>query len=74
MQQVNCNNFFLNAAKIWAQNEKVVKLHICEIIYKRNFENNFIVFLIYVLWNPILKMIILCILLSRILLSLHIKF
>ena len=26
------------------QNEKVVKLQICEIIYERNFENNFIVF------------------------------
>ena len=44
MQRVNWNNFFLNAAKIWAQNEKDVKRQICEVIYERNFENNFIVF------------------------------
>ena len=44
MWEVNCNNLLLNAAKIWAQNENVVKLQICEIIYEGNFENNFIVF------------------------------
>ena len=33
----------MNAAKIWTRNEKVVQL-LCEIIYERNFENNFIVF------------------------------
>ena len=29
---------------MWAQEEKVVKDQICEIIYERNFENNFILF------------------------------
>ena len=43
-EQVNYNYFFMNAAKIWAQNVKVEKLQICEIIYERNFENNLIVF------------------------------
>ena len=48
MYQVNCYHYFLNTAKIWPQNEKAVKLQICEIIYERNFENNFIVFLEYI--------------------------
>ena len=34
----------MNAAKILAQNEKVVKLQFCEIIQERNFKNNFIIF------------------------------
>ena len=58
MSVLNSNHFFSNEVKIRAQNEKVVQLKICEIIYERNFENNFIVFLNDVLYFFIVSIFI----------------